>query len=63
MKLQELFNRHFADCGKEFVELLQYAKSRDFTFDDIVQAADECKKYGARHLSADMLKSQMLAQG
>lgn len=62
VKLQELFNRHFDDCGKEFVDLLQYAKSKGFTFDDIVRAADECKKHGARHLSADMLKSQMLAQ-
>lgn len=62
VKLQKLFNLHFADCGKDFIELLQYIKSKEFTFDDIIQAADKCKKHGARHLSADMLKSELLAQ-
>lgn len=61
-KMQQLFNVHFKDSGKDFVLLLQYAKENGFTENDIAAASEALKKRGRHQISADQIKVLMHAQ-
>lgn len=55
-KMQELFRVHFKDNGKDFLMLLRYASEHDYSYDDILQAAQSVKRRGAKRLSLDLLR-------
>ena len=39
-KMQKIFHKHFRNNGIDFLQLLKFAKDNDYTYDDIVAAAD-----------------------
>lgn len=57
--IRDLFERHFADSPKEFLELLQYAKAHNYCFRDITDASGRLQRRGLRHLSADQIKAEL----
>lgn len=60
--LRRLFNDCFKHAPKEFVELLEYAKLENKTFDDVIDAYEEMKKAKVRNMSLDVLKSTLSAE-
>lgn len=59
--IQKLFERQFADQPKDFVLLMQYAVEHGFTDMDIIEAYQDLKNRGLRHVSADQIKTMMHA--
>ena len=55
-KMQDIFRKHFKDNGKDFLQLLKYARENYHSYDDIVAAAEEVVSRGAKRLSSDLLK-------
>lgn len=55
-KMQDIFRKHFKDNGKDFLQLLKYARENQFSYEDIVTAAEEVVSRGAKRLSSDLLK-------
>ena len=55
-KMKDLYKVHFKDSGKNFILLLKYAKDNNYTYEDILQAADTVKRRGAKRLSLDLLR-------
>lgn len=55
-KMQELYRVHFKGNGKDFIMLLKYASEHDYSYDDIIQAAGNVKRRGAKRLSLDLLR-------
>lgn len=56
IKMQKIFHKHFRNNGKDFLQLLKFAKENDYTYDDIIDAADIVSRRGAKRLSSDVLK-------
>ena len=52
----DIFRKHFKDNGKDFLQLLKYARENHHSYDDIVAAAEEVVSRGAKRLSSDLLK-------
>lgn len=63
--IRDLFRRHFRDNGKEFLQLVSYAKEKGISYEDIVEAARLLQKRGVRSFTADHFKValQTLAAG
>lgn len=61
-KMQNIFHKHFRNNGKDFLQLLKFAKENDYTYDDIIAAADIVSKRGAKRLSSDVLKVALHSQ-
>ena len=55
-KMKELYRVHFKDNGKDFLMLLKYASEHDYSYDDILQAAVNVRRRGAKRLSLDLLR-------
>lgn len=55
-KMQELYQVHFKGNGRDFIMLLKYASDHDYSYDDIIQAAGNVKRRGAKRLSLDLLR-------
>ena len=55
-KMQDIFRKHFKDNGKDFLQLLKYAREHGHSYDDIVTAAEVVIGRGAKRLSSDLLK-------
>lgn len=60
-KMKDIYNVHFKDNGKNFILLLKYAAENNFTYDDIIKAADTVKRRGAKRLSLDLLRVSLEA--
>lgn len=58
-EMKELYDRHFRDCGKEFVSLLKFSSQNGFRHDDILSACKELRRRGVRRLSADQVRVMM----
>lgn len=54
--MKDLYKVHFKDNGKNFILLLKYSKDNNYTYEDIIQAADTVKRRGASRLSLDQLR-------
>ena len=50
------YRKHFKDNGKDFLQLLKYAREHGHTYDDIVSAAEVVTSRGAKRLSSDLLR-------
>ena len=61
-KMQKIFHKHFRNNGKDFLQLLKFAKENSYTYDDIIAAADIVSRRGAKRLSSDVLKVALHAQ-
>lgn len=59
--IRQLFDRHFADCPKEFLELLKYAADNGFCFRDVTDAASRLARRGLRSLCRDQIKAELHA--
>lgn len=55
-KMQDIFRSHFKDNGKEFLQLVKYAKDNGVSYEDVYEAAEMLKKRGVRHFTADHFK-------
>lgn len=55
-QMQKIFHKHFKDKGKDFLQLLKYAKEEGFTYDDIIAASNIVTSRGAKSLSSDIIK-------
>lgn len=60
-KIQELFQRHFQDNGRDFVLLMQYATENGFTDKDIIRSYEALRQRGVHKVSADQIKAFMHA--
>jgi hypothetical protein len=60
-KIQELFQRHFQDNGRDFVLLIQYAAENGFTDKDIIRSYEALRQRGVHKVSADQIKAFMHA--
>ena len=60
-KMKALYNRHFKDDAKGFLQLLRFAADGSYSYDDILKAASDVKQRGAKRLSADQLKVALQA--
>ena len=52
-KIQELFQIHFQDNGRDFVLLIQYAAENGFTDKDIIRSYEALRLRGVHKVSAD----------
>lgn len=43
VKMQKIFHKHFRNNGKDFLQLLKFAKENNYTYDDIITASDVLK--------------------
>ena len=55
-RMRDLYHSHFRGDGKDFVLLLKYASEHDHSYDDILAAAANVKRRGAKRLSLDLLR-------
>ena len=60
-KIQELFQIHFQDNGRDFVLLIQYAAENGFTDKDIIRSYEALRLRGVHKVSADQIKAFMHA--
>jgi transposase len=58
-EMRELYEKHFRDCGREFVGLLKFSSQNGFGHDDILSACRELRRRGVRRLSADQVRVMM----
>ena len=61
VKIQELFQRHFQDNGRDFVLLIQYAAENGFTDKEIIRSYEALRGRGVHKVSADQIKAFMHA--
>ena len=59
--IKRLFDTHFSDCPKEFLELLKYASDNGFCFRDVTDAAARLTARGLRSLCRDQIKAELHA--
>ena len=59
-KIQELFQIHFQDNGRDFVLLIQYAAENGFTDKDIIRSYEALRLRGVHKVSADQIKALSL---
>lgn len=57
--ISRLFERHFSNSPKEFLELLQYARDHGYCFRDITDAARRLQSRGLNDLSSDQIKAEL----
>lgn len=57
--IKELFEGHFSDSPREFLELLRYAVDNGFCFRDVTDAASRLYSRGLRSLSRDQIKAEL----
>ena len=57
--IKRLYDNHFSDCPREFLEVLQYAADNNYSFRDITDAAARLKDRGLRSLCRDQLKAEL----
>ena len=57
--VKRLFDNHFADCPRDFLELLRYATDNGYSFRDVTNAASRLSARGLRSLSGDQLKAEL----
>lgn len=57
--IRRLYDRHFSDCPREFLEVLQYAADNNYSFRDITDAAARLTARGLKALCRDQLKAEL----
>ena len=62
-KMQDLFNRHFADNGKDFLRLLKYCMDNEYNYTDILDAVKSIRIRGARNINFDQIKVALETKG
>ena len=55
-KMQDLFNRHFIENGKDFLRLLKYTKENGYGYTDILDAVKSIRIRGARNINFDQIR-------
>lgn len=60
--VKELFDHHFSDSPRDFLELLQFARENGYWFRDITDAAARLHKRGLRSICADQLKAELYSK-
>lgn len=55
-KMQELFRVHYAENGRDFLELLKYSQRTGHGYEDILRAVKTICMRGARHINTDQIK-------
>lgn len=54
-----IYESHFTEYPKDFVQLIQYAEKGNFSANEILQACNTLKKNGIKHITLDQVKLQM----
>ena len=57
--IRKLFDSHFSDCPKDFLELLRYATDNGYCFRDVTDAAARLAARGLHSLCGDQLKAEL----
>ena len=57
--LRRLFASQFADCPKDFVSMLIYARDNGYGYGDIVRAYETLRSRGMRKVSGDQIKAML----
>lgn len=57
--VRRLYESHFTDSPKDFLELLRYAADNGFCFRDVTDAASRLYGRGLRSLSLDQIKAEL----
>lgn len=62
-RMQDLFNRHFVDNGKDFLYLLKYCMECSYSYTDILEAVKTIRIRGARCITFDQIKVALETKG